>query len=288
MTPQEALAEAGVPYLEAGHQHARTGWLQVRDCPFCGSAKYHLGFNLASGFWNCWRCGFHPGWTVLKALRLPRAAAPAFKQSSAPLHTKEKVLGTLLEPKGRGPLLRAHADYLRGRQLDPEEVARLWQVEGIGIAARLSWRLYIPVTRRGKRVSWTTRAICDDVKQRYISASSSEEAMSHRDVCYGLDYVRGAALVVEGPADVWKLGPGAVGLFGIDYSAAQVRALAQVPIRTICFDNERPAQSQARKLANELSCLPGETRLLQADAEDPGSASAAEVAALRRAASLPV
>lgn len=287
MTPQDALAEAGIEFIESGHQHARAGWLQVRDCPFCGSTKYHLGFNLAAGFWNCWRCGFHPGWTVCKTLGLSREAARAFKQNLGAEAAREKVHGTLKEPPGRGPLLRAHADYLRGRGLDPEEVARLWQVEGIGIAARLSWRLYIPIARRGTRVSWTTRAIGADVKQRYISASSSEEAVSHRDVCYGLDYVRDVAVVVEGPGDAWRLGPGAVALFGIDYSAAQVRALAQVPRRIICFDNERPAQAQARKLAGELSCLPGSTGIVTLDAEDPGSASERDVRRLRAAVGLP-
>lgn len=281
MTIQEILTEADIAFVESGHKHSCPGWIQIELCPFCSSSSYHLGYSLAFKYWNCWRCGYHSVFSVFKELDVPRHL---WKQiaSDFPDVPDNRERTQLKEPASRGPLLRAHRRYLEDeRGLDPEEMTKIWQAEGIGIAARLSWRIYIPILDQGKRVSWTTRAI-GDVEQRYISASASEERKNHKHIVYGLDYVQQTALIVEGPFDVWKMGQGAVALFGTGYSTAQVRTLAKIPNRWICFDNSRPAQAQARKLAGELACFPGRTYVIQIDAEDPGSASARVVKNTRR------
>jgi hypothetical protein len=283
VTIQEALSECGIEFLESGHQHSRPGWIQTRDCPFCGSANFHLGYNITAGYWNCWRCSYHPTWEVFKALGVPAYVAKQLNKDFAP--APDRTRGELKEPAHRGPLLKAHVQYLRSRHLDPGTAQELWGAQGIGIAPRLSWRIYIPILHNGKRVSWTTRTIGNS-PQRYISASFKEESMNHKELVYGLDYVRDTALVVEGPLDVWNVGPGAVGLFGTAYSTAQVKLLAKVPNRFVCFDNSREAQRLARQLAHELSCFPGRTQLLQIEAEDPGSASKQEVTAVRQAIGL--
>lgn len=286
MTLQEILQQCGVAYAESGNHHTRSGWLQIQGCPFCSSQNYHLGYNLAQSYWNCWRCGYHSPQSTLRALGVPAALAKELEVDYS-VKTQEAVRTGLKEPSYRGDLDNPHWNYLiRERGFDPKKIQKLWQVEGIGIAPRLAWRLYIPILFQGKRVSWTTRSIASDAKQRYISASASEEAINHRHLLYGLDYVRDSVIVLEGPLDVWNVGPGAVGLFGIDYSAAQVRQLAEIPNRTICFDSEPAAINQATKLAEELSCFPGHTQLVVLEAEDPGSASKKEVAELRAAAGL--
>lgn len=281
MTIHEILHQAGVEFLESGHHHNRSGWLQLRDCPFCGSDNYHLGYNTASHYFACWRCGFHPSGVVFQALRIPRAHTAGLEREAKSANTA-KPRGQLVEPKHRGPLLKAHCDYLRSRGLDPEQIVKLWQAEGIGISTRLSWRIYIPITHQGQRVSWTTRSISSQVSQRYVSASAKEEAINHKHLVYGLEYVRGSALIVEGPFDVWNIGPGAVGLFGTAYSTAQIRKLAQIPNRFVCFDNSPTALRRARQLAGALSLMPGRTQIIQLDADDPGSANWHEVGVVRR------
>lgn len=284
MTIQELLQEHRVEFLEFGHHHNREGWLQIHVCPFCGSDRYHLGYNIGSNYASCWRCGHHSAWSLFRKLGLPVDATKHLHRSQPTARTEHH--GTLKEPAGRGPLLSRHKDYLRSRGLDPGEATTLWRAEGIGIAARLSWRIYIPVIARGKTVSWTTRAIGERVEQRYISASPSEEQVPHKRTLYGLDYVRDTAIVTEGPLDVWNVGPGAVATFGLVLTPAQLKALANIPRRFICFDNEPKAQQRARELAGQLSCQPGSTWICCVDAEDPGSASRREVRHLRRATGL--
>jgi len=288
LNAQELLSDLGVEFLESGHHHCRPGWIQIKDCPFCGSDNYHLGLNTQGGIFSCWKCGFHPSFKVWRSLGLERER---LKDVLGNLDTEEVVRYertriSLKEPPDLGPLLPPHRTYLLERGFDPDRLARLWKIAGIGLSSRLAWRIYIPVIQRGKPVSWTTRSIGSRVAQRYISASAEEEVMNHKHTIYGRDYCQNRVIVVEGPADAWRVGPGAGALFGTAFSTAQVAELVKIPHRFICFDSEPTAQARARDLASQLSCFPGTTEVIELDADDPGSASRKEIRLLRKAAGL--
>lgn len=290
----EILSRAGVRYFAEGqHHHCRPGWIQL-DCPFCGrgSQKYHMGYSLRGNFMNCWKCGSHSlQETVAHLLNISFREAKKLTEEID--HQKviiEDKRGTLELPKGRGPLLEPHTRYLERRGFDPDEIVRLWDVQGIGVALRLKWRLFIPIKFRGRTVSWTTRAVRDDVELRYISASEEQEEINHKSLLYGEDYARNAIVIVEGPFDVWAIGPGCVGTCGTGYSRAQVNRMAKFPFRAICFDNDetKTAQRRARQLADLLAVFPGETVIVTLDAKDAAEATRKEIRQLRRACKLDV
>jgi len=285
------LDELKIDYLEEGHSHARSGWIQLRECPFCGSGNYHLGYRIGSKYFNCWRCAWHSAYSVLRAIDIPprriREFLDSFDEDGSLAKALSQERGELVEPKGRDCLLKAHRAYLKARGFDPAKLEQMWSLEGIDhLGGRLQWRIYIPITFKDKRVSWTTRAIGNRVEQRYISASAQEESINHKRLLYGFDYVTHTAIAVEGPTDVWAIGPGAVGTFGTAYSTAQVRLLAAVPNRFVCFDSSTDAQRNAKKLCSELALFPGSTTNIVLDAKDPGSAKRKEIATLRRVTKL--
>lgn len=284
----QILTKLGVEFVRGGHKHSRPGWLQIKWCPFCNSDRFHLGWNLAHHYTYCWRCRYHHAVATLRALGA-RNAKDLFKELKKdhvdePIEKKERL--GLKEPPFLGPLLPAHEDYLEQRGFDVDEIEAVWKIKGLGIAPRLRWRIYIPIFEAGRQVSWTTRAIGDKVEQRYVSASADEESVNHKEVVYGLDYCTQSVVVVEGPTDAWAVGPGAGALFGTAFSTAQVRKLARIPYRFVCFDSSTDAQRNALQLVHQLSCLPGVTHNVILDAKDPGSAPPREIEALRRAAKL--
>lgn len=284
----QILQDASVDFATSGeHHHARPNWLAIRTCPFCNSQNYHLGYNLTRGFFSCWKCRGHRIIPTLIRLGVPWKVAEDFAKGRELLPAEqERERIRLVEPKGRGPLLRIHREYLRGRGFDPAKLAQLWELEGIGRAGgKLAWTIYIPIIRKDKRVSWTSRAVNDN-GSRYMSASPEQESVNHKKILYGADYVVNSAVVVEGPTDVWNIGPGAVGTLGTGYTDAHVLALSRIPYRFICFDSSTTAQQRAEDLAAELAPFPGETVNVELDAEDPGSASRKEVGKLRRMARL--
>lgn len=138
----------------------------------------------------------------------------------------------------------------------------------------------------GEIVSWTTRAIGKS-PVRYYTARPDQEAIASSRLLYGSDLAGNTAIVVEGPADCWAIGPGAVCTSGLIVTEAQMEKIARFPIRVICFDSGRVAQSRAKKLAKQLSVFPGETHVAEmTSGDDPADAEEWELQSLRETFSL--
>lgn len=285
----DLLSEHGVRYLTEGNHHCRPGWVQL-DCPFCGrnAGKFHMGYSIEKNFVSCWKCGHHRlGETLaeLTGLTVKQAIKALEGVERFKVERIEKQ-GKLVPPKCLGPLLPAHRKYLRSRGYVPDDIERVWKVQGIGVAPRLSWRLFIPIHLRGEVVSWTTRSVSASATLRYVSASEDQEAVPHKSLLYGEDLARHAICVVEGPLDAWKVGPGCVATCGTSYTRAQLLRMSRYPVIGLCFDNEPTAQARAAQLRDDLSAFGGSVMNIRLDAKDAGEASDKELRQIRKALGL--
>lgn len=218
-----------------------------------------MGFNRAHGYVNCWQCGGHRLLHVIEALTGWKRTKVV--QAIAGLEYDYTVVehsGTYKPPKHVGPLLKHHKKYLRGRGFKPKQIAKVWGVGGIGNVPPNPWRIFIPISYQGRNVSWTTRAISND-SLKYWSASKEREAIPHGELLYGEHYARDTIIICEGPLDVWAIGPGAVGTFGVGFSDSQVMRMVKYPTRVVCFDAEDKAQGRAERLCDALEVFPGDT-----------------------------
>lgn len=276
----DVLREAGVETHTEG-SHTRPGWVQF-DCPLCEGHLY-MGFNTVGKYCNCWRCGPQKLMPVLqKLLKRPYPELVALVASLAPMPQVKRDSGVLRLPSGVKPMGAVHRKYLRQRGYNPKRIEQLWGVQGIGANHRLQWRLFIPIHYKGEIVSWTTRSISDEVQTRYVSASLEQESRPHKSLLYGEDFARHSCIVVEGPFDVWRIGPGAVGTCGVGFSRAQVLKMSKYSVRVICFDNEPRAQKRANDLCDILSVFNGDTYNVVLSGKDPGVSPEAEIEVLRK------
>lgn len=288
MTFTDILTELRIPFVLGGeHHHVRSGWVGM-DCVWCSprSGRFRMGYGPNRKSVHCWTCGYHnigaslsqasgrPLGVVLKLLRKCVSGAP---ESIA----RTKVGGRVVLPRGIDSMKPVHRRYLTERGFIPEEIFRLWGVGGIGLEARLAWRLFIPITQDGVVVSWTTRSLCSD-GVRYINARPDQEAVSAKSLLYGEEYCNQSVIVHEGVTDVWRTGPGSVALLGTAYSREQVQRLSKYPVRCIVFDSERDAQSRARRLCRELQGFPGSTIRVELSGKDPAESPEEEIRELRR------
>jgi len=288
MTFTEILDEYEIETAPEGHHHSRQGWVQF-DCPKCGkdSGKFHMGYSLDGGYCNCWSCGFADIVGVLQELTdLPfHKIKELLKDIDVEYVDVVRVKGKLTLPKGIKPLseLKQHKKYLKERRFKWQKLDRLWNIQGLEIASDYAWRLFIPIIYHGEVVSWTTRTISSDPTiTRYLSSPPEKEAINHKELLYGEDYARQAIVIVEGPTDVWRIGPGAVATMGVGYSQAQVNRMLRFPIRAICFDSEPTAQKRAKELRNALLGLGGDTcNIVLETGKDAGDASWKEVRDIR-------
>lgn len=287
MNFRDFLIENDIPIAPAGHRHGRQNWVQF-DCPFCGrnSHKFHMGYSIDDNYINCWACGGHN--LISTLIELTGLSVRSIKQALEGLDrvpVKATPKGKLSLPNGIGELQEPHAKYLLSRGFN-HKIEKLWHIKGIGIASKLSWRIFIPIMYHSKIVSWTTRSIINKPtnKLRYISARLDQEAIPHKTLLYGEDFARHAIIIQEGITDVWMTGPGAVATFGTGYTSAQLNKMTKYPTRAVCFDNSPEAQKRAKKLCSDLMAFPGQTsNIVLETGDDPANCSLEEIRELRRA-----
>lgn len=285
MNPRDVLHELGINFLEAGeHHHAHSGWLQM-DCTCSpGSGRYRLGLHLSRVYLNCWICGRLPLIPTLAELsgRSSYEVALLFRGVHRDFTIKDLPKSNLELPPGLCDLKAPHKAYLDARRFDEAVLRKLWKVKGIDQrGGLLAWRLFIPIHKQGLIVSWTARSTGDRHKDKYRTAKPEQEAVSHKSLLFGHDYVRHAVIVHEGPFDVFRTGPGAVATLGISYSRQQLAWLSKIPVRVVCFDSEPEAQRRAERLCEDLACFPGVTHRVVLDAHDAGSAPDREITKLQ-------
>lgn len=286
----DILSRHGIAYKLPPHRNVRRGWVGI-DCPKCSPhhGKFRLGFEIGSLRAHCWVCGsFYTPDILALLLRKSKdeiheliGDLPRSKHSE---YFEAVPTGIYKPPSNVGAFEFAHEHYLRSRGFVPEEVAREWGVGGIGIASRLQWRLFIPIFDRfGRKVSWTTRSLAKDATVRYWSASPEEESVPHKSLLYGAHKARHTVVVLEGPVDVWTIGPGAVATLGVGFSTEQKSLIGQYPRRVVCFDAEPDAQRRAGELCEDLCLLPGVTEnVVLESGKDPNSCDKSEIQELRQ------
>jgi len=163
-----------------------------------------------------------------------------------------------------------------------------WGVKGTGPISLLDGidykhRILAPITLNEKVVSFQARDITNKSHLKYMACPKRREIIDHKHTLYGLDQCsRTHGLVVEGIFDVWRLGPGAVATFGIEFTKQQVCLLVDRFARvTVVFDDDRQAIKQARKLQAELEIFGVPTDIIRC-AGDPDTFSDAELDEIRQ------
>ena len=256
-----------------GHKHCRPRWVNL-SCPFCsGNPGLHLGYNLEKNYFMCWRCGWHPVVTAIAALiKLDESkAALLIRQYNGHASSRK---GTEIHPVVRprtkshrlpsstGPLQRQHISYLQKRLFDPEKLEREWGLLGTGPVAMLDKssyknRIIIPIHWKGKQVSFHSRSISNKAIPKSKACPMDRELIHHKHIIYGKQELwRAVGVCVEGPADVWRLGPTAFCTFGIAFTQQQVMIISKIFKRVaVIFDDDPQAREQAQKLVAELRMM---------------------------------
>ena len=198
------------------------------------------------------------------------AIVPAEQTPQPP---QEIILPEGLTPIAELPATDPAAAYLTSRGFDLQYLQQTWDVSFCDwcIACRpaATRRIVIPVYRpahlfaapgTGQELvlrGWQARLVpghevLGGSDAKYLSAAGMQKS----ELLYGLHLAISAMreiYVVEGPADAWRVGPGAVALFGKDLSQTQKLLLVHHFIgRRIVVMLDQDAQEEARKIQQDL------------------------------------
>jgi len=271
------LSENNVNFTTKG-KHGRKGWVQIK-CPFCGGGSGHPGgFNIDKAYYNCYRCGYHWLPKVISEIANVsiRRAKEIIKANSTIDYKEEKeetkLAESLVYPVKTGPMKKSHKEYLHKRNFDPEKLERKFELLGTGNIGKYKNRILAPIRYKTKLISYQTRDITDKHPAKYMACEQTKEVYPHKDILYGIDHCnRPNIVLVEGISDVWRLGYGAAGFSGIDFSTKQMLLISKKYKEVfIFFDDEDTAQSRAERLFYELQAMGLTCENIINDGGDPG------------------
>jgi len=295
-------------------------------CPFCARTtdpdpSEHLGLNLATGAWNCWRNSNHRGnkpHRLLKALiglsyadvdKLlgKRPAAPTsefdamFANGNNPFIAEPEMMSnnTLSEIAQQSfarfvpitaELASPHANYLRRRGVIPATAASEFGLMA-GIVGRWAGRVIFPVkSPDGVSIAtWTARSI-GATQPKYL-ALSREHGANIKHLLYRVDRVaRGGETIVvtEGPMDVvvlQQLAPATTitCTFGLSVSNEQIALLKTANFNRVVFLFDSTAYGNAQECAHRAGGEAIDYSTLFNRAGDPGDLTMSNVPVLREA-----
>jgi hypothetical protein len=272
-----------IEYITEGNKHCANGWLQIH-CPFCeGAENWHLGYDTYGGYFNCWRCGFKNSTKVVaKLIRCDwEKARDIVKQygGSSTVRPKDKHnrigIKPFKLPTSCGPLKKSHKKYLLDRSFNPGRLIKTWDLMGTSYYGDYKFRIVAPIYYNQNMVSFQARDITNKSILKYKACEQSTEIIHHKYILYGVDLVPfETCVLVEGIADVWRLGPGAVCGFGIKMTEQQITLLYERYRRIyIMFDDEPEAQKQAKRIGNKLASIDCDVSIIDDFNGDPGEMS---------------
>jgi hypothetical protein len=306
----ELLDNRGVPYLTSG-KNVKRGCVNIK-CPFCGEAdtSFHLGIELATGKWACWRNVDHRGRSLPRLLQKLLGCSYEAAQELIAGHTEFSSVADRLQPKAqqqattkekltkeRGlvyladvppkdmPLYKRFWDYLHKRGFDFNDAMPAAIGYGLqcALTGRFKNRIIFPVVIEQETVGYTGRCI-DGGSLRYLSHPGP--VVKQNILWYDSLKAGGGRklFVTEGPFDAMKLDYGlqkcgsedrATCLFGVSHTAEQRELLYNLRPRfeelVILFDQN--ALAPALSLASTLSNLLAKVQTLPQGIDDPGQLS---------------
>lgn len=206
--------------------------------------------------------------------------ADGSRVTAAPVQPVKRVAELAL-PFGAGPLSDRHLKYLAQRGFDGQKLAAQWGLLGTKHLGDYAFRIICPIFDEAKMVSYHSRDVSGQSDLRWKACEDSKEVIHYKDLLYGewlLPPDTETVVVVEGIADVWRLGVGAVSTFGTGYTVAQVNRLRQYERVVVLYDNDEGGQRGARELVNHLSAyrLQIEIANLPAEFKDAGEITDAD------------
>lgn len=287
--------ERGIHYSYQGKNVSR-GWVGIQCC-FCSDPSNHLGVNIQSQAFSCLKCGEHGSGIKLiqeleslswgKALDLARnyngqdIVQPRLKPT-VQIYPTEDILPKEASKSFPG----IFKNYLRGRRYDPDYLIDKYDLYAC-TTGQYAYRILIPIKVNDRTVNFLCRDITKKSRLPYLNAKLPVEYRSLKSLIYFpkldrefLKYDR-PVVVVEGVFDAWRIGDGAIAIFGLKYSKEQVYHISRFKKVFILFDSEDFAKEQAHKLAYEVNAFT-KAEVIELGAGDPDDLSFSDVIYLRK------
>ena len=271
MDSPQFLDDHTIPYSVSG-KNVSKGWIGI-SCPFCGDQSNHLGINLEHLNYSCFVCGEKGYITKLihTLLDVPYAKAKSllaqYSEDQIIYEQQQRLRASSV--KFDFPMMTwKHKEYLMRRRFDPDYLEQYYHLKSGGPVGKYMHRIIIPYIYGDQIVTFNARTIHDQ-SPKYLTASKDESVFTAKETLYGIDFCKKDRIcLVEGPADVWRMGDGFAALSGINISPRQLLQVKDYSRVYIMLDST--ASKEAMKVAEDISIMVKETYVVHLEQGDPG------------------
>lgn len=256
---QNVLRNHRIEYVDKG-RNVKRGNINI-NCPFCGKGDtgFHLGLDLETGYWGCWRDKNHRGKAphrlLVQLLGISYADAEEIvSDSSKVISTLEDLKTRANEVLGKPAKIKAEKiefldtflpvrecprarQYLVDRGFRKRDVVPVSRLYSLQYANTGDWsdRIIFPViSLEGKLIGWTGRARGKSFL-RYLAYPKGNAVKYHVYNGYNAQEGGKCLVIVEGPVDTLKLdfygkeaGVRAVGLMSTSMKPAQAAIILKL------------------------------------------------------------
>lgn len=289
---REIMEDLGIEYQEAG-KNVQEGWIGIQ-CPMpgCDDPSTHMGINLRTKSISCFICS--TSGTIIKLVSRVLGYNKALEYLSNKI-PKELIRFDINEEKEHAAFVevpdhmklkrRRHWKYIKHvRKFNPKELFTTYDLQCIsGKCSDWEYRnkIFVPVYYKRRLVTFTTIDIRRDISDeelRYIHCHDDDSVIPIKDIIYGYDYTNmHDCIVVEGLFDAWRIGKGAVCVFGTKFTPEQVKLLKTFKRVKLCFDNDGPGRIASKKLASELAVFTEVLEIFIPPGTDPDKLSKKDI-----------
>jgi DNA primase len=278
------LQSRNIPYKTSG-KNVSQGWVGV-NCIYCIDGSNHLGINLQSKTFSCFKCS-ETGNAVklvcsIDGVSVHSALDIISEYSGGTYIPKEKKFQTKTTlPIGASKKFpKSHLDFLIKRRYT-EEVIKTYDLYATGPVGIYNHRIIIPVFVNHRMVAFVGRDVTGNSDKPYWNSSDKYGTKDVKQTLYNMDNVIGnTVIIVEGILDAWRIGDGAVCTFGTKHTREQLRLLKGMHRVFVMYDAD--AVPIAHKLAYDLSSFCKDVVVLELSEGDPDEMKDDDVRALRK------
>ena len=295
----------GIEYHLPPEKNVTKGWVNI-PCPFpgCADPSWHCGVSLEKEKFNCYKCknrghvarlvqeleqcSRKKAWSIFKSFSGSSGGSGLRHHRFPPLSRPNNTASTkrLDFPKlASKDFPRSYLTYLLNRGFDPDALIAKYDLYAGGRIGDYNHRIIIPIYYKRNMVSFTSRDITGLSDIPYIHSGINKSIIDPKRLIYNYDNVKigKTIIVVEGVFDVWRIGEGAVCIFGTEYTWEQIEMiLDKEPIRIIIlFDAD--AADKGRSLANQFSGIGiKDVKNFIIDRDDPDKLDKADLVRIRK------
>jgi hypothetical protein len=291
----EYFEENQIDYHKSGEENVTRGWVNI-DCPDpdCDDNKWHCGINLKSKLFSCYKCGNKGG--IRKLVTLLEKCSwfesgkiiETFQNPLSSIKTEEKPVRHRRKMSLPKEIIKEwpdlHLNYLKKNNYDPDVIIPKYSLYPTGKFGKYKFRIIIPIIMDNRLVNFTSRDVSGLARIKYYHAPEETILVGIRGSLYNLDNTSDSIILVEGPADVWRLGNNSVATFGVQVTTEQIHKLTDKGFKNIfvMFDGEKEATNKAYEVANRLEPFVDHTEVIEMAEGDPGELSDEDVRNLKK------